>query len=279
VEIQQAVTFIEEHGSSLEKARMGCIVHGMTPQAEEIHDFLGLQNDDGGFPYQLAHGNLSTLNETTVALWWLEDLDLLHSPTTQGAFEYLLSVQSTDGSWDEDPRIAQYDLPPWIQVGDRKTQLYLSANASYWLAIGGYMRNPALRKAIHFLIRNQEASGRFYGYLHTTWIAAATLLMAGERYDQVARRAIQALSGQSVSSWADSQIAWALDCLSRAGLPGDHPFAKGCINELLRRQKPDGSWASEDGEGSAVSASIQVLKVFKRYGLLSYQVGDQGLGS
>jgi hypothetical protein len=79
---------------------------------------------------------------------------------------------------------------------------------------------------------------------------------------------LQALASTPLSEWDDSQIAWALDCLSRGGLPKKHPFVEACLNQLFHRQKADGSWASEDGEGSAVGATIQVLKVMKRYGLL-----------
>jgi hypothetical protein len=42
-----------------------------------------------------------------------------------------------------------------------------------------------------------------------------------------------------------------------------------CLGELFCRQKPNGSWASEDGEAFALGATIQVLKVLKRYGMLS----------
>jgi squalene cyclase len=265
----QSVTFIETKGTSLEKARLNCILQGTDPQREVIQGFIELQNTDGGFPFGMAKGNLSTINETTVALWWMEELNLLTSQTAKQAFAYLLAFQRPDGSWDEDPRVAYYELPPWIRLDDPKTILYLSAYATYWLTIGGYQNLPAFRKAIHYLIRNQDKSGRFLGYLHTTWIATGVFLMMGERYATIAAQGIQALSGKVISEWDDNQIAWALDCLSRGGLLKTHPFVEGCLGELSGRQKPDGSWASEDGEAFAVGATIQVLKVLKRYGLLT----------
>jgi len=268
VNIQQSIAFIESKGSALENARLHFILNETIPVSQTIRSFVELQNEDGGFPFGLKKGNISTLNETTVALWWMEELDLLSSAAARMAYTYLLRSQQADGSWDEDPQIAQYDLPPWIELGDLKTRLYLSAYASYWLANGGYTRQHAFRKALHFLLRNQDESGKFFGYLHTTWIATAVFLMAGERYTKISDHGLQALSDRAISEWADSQVAWALDCLSKAGLPAQHPFVERCIDALLPRQKPDGSWASEDGEASAVSATIQVLKVLKRYGLL-----------
>ncbi len=269
MDINRAITFIAEKGSSLENARLHFILEGANPSPEVVQKLLELQNADGGFPFGMLAGNLSTINETTVALWWLEELGMLATSQAESAFAFLISAQQEDGSWDELPEIAQYDLPPWIQIGDLKTKLYLSAYSAYWLALGGRLRLPAFRKALHFLLKHQDKSGRFYGYLHTTWIAIAVFLLAGERYARVSQSGLQFLAGKNIVEWDDSQIAWALDCLSRAGLPKNHPFIDNCLAELVRRQKPDGSWASEDGESFAVGATIQAVKVFKRYDLFN----------
>jgi hypothetical protein len=274
IDFQKSIDFVREKGSNLEKARLDCILRGRAVSSDVLGEINELQNRDGGFPFAMISGNLSTVNETTVALWWMEELNLLSSVIAQQAYGYLLSTQQTDGSWDEDMRIAQYELPPWILLGDQKTKLYLSAYAAYWFAVGGYKHLPAFRKALHLLIRNQDQSGRVYGYVHTTWIAAAVFLLAGERYSPVARLAIQALFARPLVDWDDSQIAWALDCLSKAGLPHNEPVVEGGLDELSHRQNDDGSWATEDGGDSAVSATIQVLKVFHRFGLISLEKPD-----
>lgn len=260
---------IGEKGSSLEKARINCILHGKQAEQDVIQGFIQLQNVDGGFPFGMQKGSLSTINDTTVALWWMEELDLFASPSSMNAITYLLAIQHDDGSWEESTQLAPYDLPPWIQLGDLKTRLYLTACAAYWLAVGGYCSIPAFRKATHFLLRHQEPSGRLYGFWHTTWITLGVFLMAGKRYENVVNLGLQALSDLPLPEWEDSQIAWALDCLSKGGLPKTHPFIDACLQELFHRQKADGSWASEDGASYAVSATIQVIKTFKRYGLLS----------
>jgi len=268
VNIVKSIGFIGEKGTNLEKARINCILHGSNPPQDVVQGLYQLQNEDGGFPFGMVKGNPSTINETTVALWWIEELDLLSYPNANQAFAYLLTAQREDGGWDEDPRLAQEILPSWIQAGDLKTRLYLSAYSTYWLAVGNHQSLPAFRKAIHFLLRHQDQTGKIYGYLHNTWIATGVFLMAGDRYAKVANLGIQALAETPVAKWDDSQIAWALDCLSRGGLPKNHSFIEGCLNELYGRQRSDGSWASEDGEAFAVGATIQVLKVMKRYNLL-----------
>jgi squalene cyclase len=279
LDINQSIEFIEKNGSELEKARLQSILQRANQNVGAVQGFLALQNADGGFPFGLKMGNLSTINETTVALWWMEELDLLSSPSAVKALAYLLAHQCADGSWEEDPQVAQYDLPPWIRLGDVKTRLYLSAYASYWLAAAGATHLPAFRKATHFLIRNQDESGKFYGYLHTTWIATGVFLMTGKRYWNIANKGIEALTARPLDDWSDSQVAWAVDCLSKGGLPKSQPLIEKCLESLHRRQKSDGSWASEDGESFTVSATIQVLKVFNRYGLLAGAMKRNFLGN
>jgi hypothetical protein len=269
IDTHRAEDYIYARGSDLEKARVSCVLHGVKAEAQVIQMFIELQSDDGGFPFEMQKGNLSTINDTTVALWYLEELDLLFSAAARRAFSYLLSTQKPDGGWNEDPRLNQYELPPRIELDDPKTIFYLSAYATYWLAVGGYISAPNFRKAIHFLIRNQDKSGKFFGYLHTTWIACGLFLLSGDRYRNVAELGIQYLTNQNLSDWDDSQVAWAADCLSRGGLPEDHPFMRDCLSELMQRQKPDGSWSSGDGEASSVAATIQALKVIKRYSSLT----------
>ncbi|HSB67548.1 MAG TPA: prenyltransferase/squalene oxidase repeat-containing protein [Anaerolineales bacterium] len=267
--IEKSIAFIESRGSELEIVRLHCILYGGRAPKSLVQDLNNLQNADGGFPFGMHPGNLSTINETTMALWWLEELDLLISPIAHFAFDYLICTQQADGYWDEDPRLAEYKLPPWIRLGDVYSQLYLTAYVAYWLAAVNKTSQPAFRKALNFLIRNQDETGRFLGYLHTTWIATAVFLMVGKRYSVIASKGLKMLSDRRLSEWEDSQLAWALDCLSKAGLPKNEPFISAGLNELNRRQKMDGSWASEDGEASSVSATIQALKVLRRYGLIT----------
>jgi hypothetical protein len=72
--------------------------------------------------------------------------------------------------------------------------------------------------------------------------------------------------GRPLPEWVASQIGWALSCLAQAGIPKAHPFVERGLAELARRQRPDGSWTSEDGGTHDVGATIEAVKVFKHYG-------------
>lgn len=269
--VAQSVSFIEQKGSGLERARMRWILYGVRPEPDVTHPFTELQNEDGGFPCGMAKGNLSSIDQTLVALWWLDELGMLESPAADRVYAYFLAVQNEDGGWDEDPALAEYDLPPWITPGDLRTRLYLSSYVVYWLGVGGHGSHPAFQDALAFILKYQDETGRFYGYLHSTWLATSVMAMAGEPYANAAAKGLQALLDIPLAEWADSQMAWALDCLSRAGVSKEHPFVDRCLAELVHRQAADGSWSSEDGEAYAVGATIQMVKVLQRYGFLSTQ--------
>ncbi len=268
MDFASAVAFVEARATALERARLYWVLAGTPPEPATVQPFVVLQNEDGGFPFGMVAGNLSTVDNTLTALWWLDELGMLGSPIAERACAYLRSVQQADGGWDEEPAIGQYELPPWVAIGDLRTRLYLSAYATYWLTVQGCGTEPAGQKALGFLLAHQDETGKFYGYLHSTWIATSVLLMAGPAYAEAARRGLQLLESRPLADWESSQIAWALSCLEQAGLPREHPFVQRGLAELGRRQQPDGSWASEDGAGLAAGATIQVLKVLQRYGLL-----------
>jgi len=268
MDITRSIALIEQRGSDLEKARLGHILYGRKPEAILIQDLVQPQNEDGGFPYKMAHGNLSSVSTSLTALWLLDELGYLSSPTADKTIGYLLAVQREDGGWDEEAAIKKYDLPPWISPGDLRTRVYLTAYAAYWLAVTGYTEHPSFHKALEFLHNHQDESGKFHGFLHNTWLATSAFLMAGPQQSDIAEKGLQSLANVPLAEWEASQIAWALDCLSRAGLPGSYPFVKKCLSELVNRQRPDGSWSSEDGEDFAVGATIGVLKVLKFYDLV-----------
>ena len=269
MKIDKAIDFVRQNGTDLERARVGWLISGVKPTENMIQQFLELQCPDGGFPFGGGKGNPSAVDSTLSAIGYLEDLGLFHSTHVDRAFTYLLLVQKKDGGWDEDPGITEYSLPPYITPGDLRTRVYLSAHASYWLALKQHLEDPKFREALYFLVSHQEDSGRFFGFRRTTWIAVSAFALAGRPYSKIVSKGLKYLMDKPLDEYADSQIAWALEYLGRAGLPKVHPFISDCLAELAQRQKPDGAWISEDGESFTVGATISALKAFKIFGVLS----------
>ena len=268
MDISTYASFIEDNGSELEKARFRRLFFGAKPEPTVVRNLTGLQNDDGGFPCRMTRGNPSSINDTLRALNWLDELGMLASPEAKSALDYLLAVQKDDGGWDEVPAATQYGTPPWASPGQLRARMYLTAQCAYWLVVSGRVNHPAFRKSLGFLLRHREETGRFRGFLHTTWIATGVLAMAGEEYSGVVEQGLHALMAKPVAEWVDSQISWALEYLSRAGVSEDAPFVRLGLAQLLHRYEVNGRWESEDGEAYTVGATIGALKVLKSYGLL-----------
>jgi len=265
LDIAQSIHFIEENGSDIEKSRLRHILYDVVPNPEILQPFFDLQNEDGGFPANWIRGHPSTTNETLNALWWMEELGLLNSSSAEKAINYIIKTQKQDGGWDEDLRLSQEEIPPWIVPGSLQTRHYLSAYSAFWLAVKGLHSDPAFLMALDYLDTQFHEKTLFKGYLHTIWIASSLFLMAGEPHIQVAFIGLQILMRKPSSEWEDSQLAWALDCFGKARLPRKHPFVQMGITELNQRQAPDGSWSSEDGQAFVVNGTIAALKAFKHY--------------
>jgi hypothetical protein len=269
MDVTESISFVEANGTDLEVARLRCILYGTAPEPKVLQPFLALQRADGGFPFRFEPGNPTALNTTQVALLWLDELGLLDSPAAQRSFEVLLRTQREDGGWDEEAAISEYDPPPWAIPGEPSARVYLTAQSAFWLAAVGYRSQPGFPRALDFLLDHQEESGKVQGFPHNTWIATSVFLMAGAPYAETARKGLEVLAAKPFSEWVDSQIAWALDCLGRAGLSRNNPFVEAGLAELIRRRSVEGKWRSEDGEGRTVGSIIEALKVLKCYDRLA----------
>ena len=267
VDLTAAIAFVTDHGTVLEKARLLRLLLAVEPGRESYQKLLDSQNADGGFPSRPRPGSHSAVDSTLTALWQFDELGMVAHPAATRALAFLLAMQQPDGGWDENPNLPAHDLPPWIVRGELGTRLYLTTYAAYWLGLFGYAQEPPFKTALAYISAHQEASGELPGYLHSNWLGIAAFRMSSG-YTQNAERGLEYLASLPFSQWDDSQIAWAIDCLTRAGLPSSHPWMQAALPELVRRQGADGSWASEDGPAFAASATVSAIKVLKRHRLV-----------
>ncbi len=267
MDLGKAVAFVEDKGSPFEKARLYYILRGEIPDAALLRPLLDTQSKDGGFPSRPRPGNVSSVDSTLTALWKLDESGLFPSTVFSRALQFIISTQRPDGSWDENPALPAADLAPWIIPGNPATRLYLTAYSTYWLGLSEHKNGPAFEKAARFLAAQQEDSGKIPGYQHNSWIGTGVFLLAGPPYQAQARRGLQFLASLPAPEWEDSQLTWAIDCLSRAGLPQTEPFIASGLDLLRARQAEDGCWASEDGLAFIVTATLQAIRIFQRFGL------------
>ena len=177
-----------------------------------------------------------------------------------------MSVQGEDGSWDENHAINQYSPPFWNKPGDLKTKMWLTAGILNFLIQLGYRESEAVRKAAQFLLRNRAEDGKFFGFLHSTWISVGVFGQLEGPDSGIVKKALEVIE-QNLDRLEDGagDFIWCLECFYAAGISKDSPIVKRCIDRVLGLQRQDGAWTSGDGEKYSVSTTINALRILKLY--------------
>ncbi len=258
------IAYVDQNGSEMERARLRGILGRARPDAKVVRALEARQNGDGGFPHGMVQGRLSTIASTTMALRWLEDLGLLHSPHVERAVIYLLAVQRPDGSWDEPAGLVRHAPPPGLMPGDPRVRSLSTARVAYWFAHAGERGDDAVPRALAYLRERQAPDGRFLGFLPTTWLAAALFRLAEGPDSQAAARGIEALTAVAPERWHPEGLTAMLNCLGDAGVREDLPLMREGLARLVRLARPDGSWLSEESDAEHVEVTLQALRVLLR---------------
>ena len=260
----RTIGYVEHNGSDLERARLRGILGRRRPDAKVIRGLEARQLDDGGFPYGFVQGRPSTVGSTATALAWLDDLGLLDSVHAERAFMFLLAAQRPDGSWDEPPALLPYGPPPRLVPGDLRVRVASTALVGFWLA-RAWERDDAVARAAAYLRAHQAPTGRFMGFLSTTWLAAAMFHMVEGPGSAPAVRAFDALAAVPADRWRPGALAQALGALGDGGVSADVPCVADGLLRLRAACRADGSWASEDGEAHRAEVTLTALRALVRY--------------
>ena len=198
---------------------------------------------------------------------------------------WMLSMQSRGGGWaafDKDCDRRILELVPFADHNamlDPPTVDVTSRTIEALIGLGFSTSHPAIRRAIAFLWREQEAEGCWYGrwganYLYGTWLALTALRDVGEDVRSPGvRRAVEWLVscqnddggwGETLRSYDDpslkgrgettaSQTAWVILGLIAAGAlddPRGEAAVRRGVDRLLADQREDGSWYDEYWTGT-----------------------------
>ncbi|MEU4685925.1 squalene--hopene cyclase [Streptomyces xinghaiensis] len=188
------------------------------------------------------------------------------------AVRWTLGMQSADGAWgafDADNTSAFPNRLPFCDFGEviDPPSADVTAHVVEMLAAEGLAADPRVRRAVAWLLAEQEPSGAWFGrwgvnHLYGTGSAVPALVAAGVPAEHPAiRRAVDWLTsvqnedggwGEDLRSYPDpewiargestaSQTGWALLALLAAGEEDGKAVERG-IGWLARTQREDGSW-------------------------------------
>lgn len=269
VGLARAVEFVRTRGSVIERARMAAILRGEMPDRTALAQIASLQKRDGGFGYWLR--DFSSVCDTVYVLTWLDDLGVRTGPSVDHAFSYLVERQLPDGGWDEVDQVRSVEHPPFLEPGKDSTRVWLSAYCAHWFVRFGRAEPPAAKACPVRYLEAKALQGNLLagGQLRATWDALVLFNYHPGPDSDLFRRTLAAVErGYEPAKWEGNYLAWLGCCLRDAGLPLTHPLVQRCLEDLVAKQRPDGSWDSEDGEAHSADSTIQVLRVLNHYGLV-----------
>jgi hypothetical protein len=260
VDIDAAIGFVVARGDYVDRARLSWLRAGVAPGDDVLgHVEMG-QNSGGGWPARWA-GDVSSIDATCFRLAELDDLDGLRRPAARRALDWLANRQSPEGFWEEDPALADV-APFWARPGDPDARFYVTANASFWLAVvaldhaalhhsdggddeesGPSLYQIPLSRASKALRESLSTDGVWPGYLIAGWLAGAVLHQTG-RFSEAARVFVNL--GERVPTMSAADTAWMAAALRRIGVSPDDPLLRAARARLTETQRSDGSWPSDE---------------------------------
>jgi hypothetical protein len=269
VDLDAAIGFVVAHGDEVDRARLSHLRTGAPPDPSIVEMVEAGQLAEVGWPGQ-ADDDVASIDATCFRFAELDDLGALGRPAARLAMDWLAVIQRTDGTWEEDPALADA-APEWAAPGIPEARLYLTANAAFWLSAGGLAARPggpqdtrvggsyagAVAKAAAVLAGALADDGSWPSYLVTGWLAAAVLHGQGRLAESSRMRRVLT---RRLPDIAPAGVAWLASALRRLGVPDNDALPAAARRRLAATQRSDGSWPSDDGDPFVVHTTLTAIR-------------------
>jgi squalene-hopene/tetraprenyl-beta-curcumene cyclase len=229
--------------------------------------------EPGGFPFEFANDNYPDVDDTAVVVLALRRA-APHDSAASGAADrglaWALGMQSACGGWGAFDADNTSRLPLHLPACDfgavtDPPSADVTAHMVELLGAEGLANAPETRRAIAYLLREQECDGSWFGrwganHVYGTAAVVPALAACGLEADASVRAAVDWLEcvqnadggfGEDVRSYRDSawrgrgestasQTAWALLALHAAGEQSES--VERAVGWLVEQQTPGGGW-------------------------------------
>lgn len=264
--IEKALDYIRKHGNPMDKYRVEYLLNKRSDDAIPLKYLEDIQNEDGGFPHNLEKGKHSDVSETCSMLDLIYELELGKHDVCKRAVQFLFENQREDGSWDENPRILEYNPPSWDTPGKLETKTWLTGEVANNLIQLGHRDSEQVKRAVEFLKGIIDENGKVTGYKIATWITTSVIAQLEGIENNTAQKSLNLIQEWlQVEDTDASFLNWYLACLLKAKIAKDHPLVQECLDKLLGLQQENGSWTSVDGERYTVPTTITSLRLLRAF--------------
>lgn len=265
VDIDAAIGFVVARGDQVDRARLSWLRSELPAPPDAVAKVELGQSKIGGWPAFLG-GDVPSIDATCFRLAELDDLGALERPAARAAIAWLAGRQRPDGTWQEDPALAD-TAPTWAIPGDPEAGIYLTANAGFWLAIAGPPKPPpapeanvyaeVVERATQAFRAAMRPDGTWPSFLVAGWLGAALLYRTGWFYEAAQ---IQVILAERIPSMSAADVAWLSAALRRAGLSADDWVMTAARRRLTETQRRDGGWPSDDGDAFDVHTTLTAIR-------------------
>ncbi len=253
---EKAIRFVEQNGNEIEQARLRHLLHGERPSTNIIQQLFNGQREDGGFAPFWAP-DYSSIDATCYRLAQAEQLGLgTAESVVTAAVRFLEGRQGGDGRFAEDPSVAD-SAPAWVYPGDLAAELYLTANAGFWLAFFGFA--DAAQQAASFLATHLDyETHKLPSFAQAQWLACGLGWKLGldDMVDHLASHLYTQLPGTA------GELAWMLTTLLSVQFPTDRGVFVAGSMQLARMQGADGRFPSDEGQD--VHTTLEALRALEK---------------
>jgi squalene-hopene/tetraprenyl-beta-curcumene cyclase len=239
----------------------------------------------GGWYFEFNNEFYPDVDDSAMVLLGLDKVDnpreRYQHEVSQRAIDWILAMQCKAGGWasfDKDNTRMVFQKMPFADHNamlDPPT-VDITGRVLEMLATYGYTQDdPAMRKAIKFILKEQESDGSWFGRWGVNYIYGTMQVLRGldamgvdhhEPYVQQAAEWLRMVQnsdggwGETCGSYDDpstrgigastpSQTAWAIMGLLAAGDTRSESVQRGILY-LLETQKPNGSWDEDQYTGT-----------------------------
>lgn len=220
------------------------------------------QNEDGGFANGLEieyQGNVSSPFTTAAALSYIYFFKLKGTKLEKETLEYLKKTQKNDGCWDDDEKMLEFDLPPYMGPGIYLD--YKTASVLKWLVKLGYGETDMAKKALDFLVKyfDKVSEGSDF-WSAAAYISAFSEIPTHPKFPEVLKWCNEVFA-QSMPPQQSDEIPWMqVQGMIYEDSPALFPIKSKILESIGKNQLPNGAWPHQFGDYNATWAAIFICR-------------------
>lgn len=270
IDVEKAINFIREKGKPIDKLKLSLMLNENSDTLEKLAEYLNIQNSDGGIPFRMREGSISTIGPT---ITFFKDFLILNKQEIVKEFlekgvNFILENQHDNGFFEEPISIKNFDYSPWETPGTEPNRIYCTSIVlNFLLGVDEQRYNNIINKCIDYLSRKWRYDTGFKSYPHALWNAIPSFVKIKGMEDSISKRGLEMLQTFQLDSYPSSSLVWMIESFINVGLE-NHSCVEKVVKVLEQRQVSNGWWSSEDGEEYDSSTTLSVLYVLNRLGYI-----------